>query len=92
MLPIAFKKERTKPCALSSLFIHPGGSIALHDLQDPDDSLHIFFADTGGEAEDPDGMPELIQVSETEYNTLSRAMLVVMYLKDILNMLGEFEL
>ena len=46
----------------------------------------------GGEAEDPDGMPDMIQVSEAEYNTMSRAMLLVMYLKDIQNMLGEFEL
>ena len=46
----------------------------------------------GGEAEDPDGMPDMIQVSEVEYNSMSRAMLLVMYLKDIQNMLGEFEL
>ena len=46
----------------------------------------------GGEAEDPDGMPDMIQVSEAEYNSMSRAMLLVMYLKDIQNMLGEFEL
>ena len=45
----------------------------------------------GGEAEDPDGMPDMIQVSEAEYNSMSRAMLLVMYLKDIQNMLGEFE-
>ena len=35
---------------------------------------------------------ERIYISEEEYNTMSRAMLVVMYLKDILNMLEEFEL
>ena len=52
----------------------------------------IYAEYAGGEAEDPDGMPDMIQVSESEYNTMSRAMLVVMYLKDILNMLGEFEL
>ena len=46
----------------------------------------------GGEVEDPDGMPDMIQVSEAEYNSMSRAMLLVMYLKDIQNMLGEFEL
>ena len=46
----------------------------------------------GGEAEDPDGMPDMIQVSEAEYNSMSRAMLLVMYLKDIQKMLGEFEL
>ena len=45
----------------------------------------------GGEAEDPDGMPDMIQVSEAEYNSMSRAMLLVMYLKDLQNMLGEFE-
>ena len=45
-----------------------------------------------GQAEDPDGQPGMIQISEEEYNTMSRAMLVVMYLKDILNMLEEFEL
>ena len=52
----------------------------------------IYSEFAGGEAEDPDGMPDMIQVSETEYNSMSRAMLVVMYLKDILNMLGEFEI
>ena len=52
----------------------------------------IYAEFAGGEAEDPDGMPDMIQVSEAEYNTMSRAMLLVMYLKDIQNMLGEFEL
>ena len=52
----------------------------------------IYSEFAGREAEDPDGMPDMIQVSETEYNSMSRAMLVVMYLKDILNMLEEFEL
>lgn len=52
----------------------------------------IYNEFAGGEAEDPDGMPDMIQVSEEEYNTFSRAMLVVMYLKNIQNMLGEFEL
>ena len=52
----------------------------------------IYAEFAGGEAEDPDGMPDMIQVSEAEYNSMSRAMLLVMYLKDIQNMLGEFEL
>ena len=52
-----------------------------------------FYAElSGGEAEDPDGMPDMVQVSEQEYNAMSRAMLVVMYLRDIIEMLGEFEL
>ena len=52
-----------------------------------------FYAEfAGGEAEDPDGMPDMVQVSEQEYNTMSRAVLVVMYLRDIIEMLGEFEL
>ncbi len=51
----------------------------------------IYAEFAGGEAEDPDGMPDMIQVSEAEYNSMSRAMLLVMYLKDIQNMLGEFE-
>lgn len=33
----------------------------------------------------------LICITEEEYNTMSKAMLVVMYLKDIQNLLGEFE-
>lgn len=43
-----------------------------------------------GQAEDPDGQPGMIQVSEEEYNMLKRAELVVMYMKDILQMLEEF--
>ena len=53
-------------------------------------SFYREFA--GGQAEDPDGQPDMIQVSEAEYNTMCRAMLVVMYLRDLQNMLGEFEL
>lgn len=53
-------------------------------------SFYDEFA--GGQAEDPDGQPDMIQVSEAEYNTMCRAMLVVMYLRDLQNMLGEFEL
>ena len=52
----------------------------------------IYAEFAGGEAEDPDGMPDMVQVSEQEYNTMSRALLVVMYLRDIIEMLGEFEL
>ena len=33
----------------------------------------------------------LICITEEEYNTMSRAMLIAMYLKDIQNLLGEFE-
>ena len=53
-------------------------------------SFYDEFA--SGQAEDPDGQPDMIQVSEAEYNTMCRAMLVVMYLRDLQNMLGEFEL
>ena len=52
----------------------------------------IYAEFAGGEAEDPDGMPDMVQMSEQEYNTMSRALLVVMYLRDIIEMLGEFEL
>ena len=34
----------------------------------------------------------MIELTEEEYNTMSRAMLIVMYLKDIVELLGEFEL
>lgn len=37
---------------------------------------------------DDEGM---LHISEEEYNTMSKAMLIVMYLKDVQNMLGEFE-
>ena len=33
----------------------------------------------------------LICITEEEYNTMSKAMLIAMYLKDIQNLLGEFE-
>ena len=33
----------------------------------------------------------MLYISEEEYNTMSKAMLIVMYLKDVQNMLGEFE-
>ena len=52
----------------------------------------IYNEFAAGQAEDPDGQPDMIQVTEEEYNTLSKAMMVVLYLKDILSMLGEFEL
>lgn len=37
---------------------------------------------------DDEGM---LYISEEEYNTMSKAMLIVMYLKDVQNLLGEFE-
>ena len=43
------------------------------------------------EAEDPDGQPETVEVSEKEFDLMSRAMLVVMALKDLISLMGEFE-
>ena len=43
------------------------------------------------EAEDPDGQPEMVEVSEKEYDLMSRAMLVVLALKDLISLMGEFE-
>ena len=43
------------------------------------------------EAEDPAGQPEMIEVPEKEYDLMSRAMLVVLAVKDIIRMIGEIE-
>ena len=51
----------------------------------------IYSEFAGEQAEDPDGMPDTVEVSEAEYQAMNRALLVVMYLKDILNMLEEFD-
>ena len=86
--------ESIRDCsdAMIKKFLRPADQSDAVCVQRAKFARTIYAEFAGGEAEDPDGMPELIQVSETEYNTMSRAMLVVMYLKDILNMLEEFEL
>ena len=43
------------------------------------------------EAEDPEGQPETVEVPEKEYDLMSRAMLVVLALKDLIRLMGEFE-
>ena len=43
----------------------------------------------GGEAEDPDGQPDTIEVSEEEYAALTKSAMVVRMLKDALEMIGE---
>ena len=45
------------------------------------------------EAEDPDGMPEegTIKITEDEFRVYSRAVLVVMTLKDLLKAMEEFK-
>ena len=50
----------------------------------------IYSEFAGGEAEDPDGMPDTVEVTEGEYKLMNRALMVVMYLRDILEMLEEF--
>ena len=42
-----------------------------------------------GEAEDPDGQPDTIEVSEEEYAALTKSAMVVRMLKDALEMIGE---
>ena len=44
------------------------------------------------EAEDPDGMPEEgIRITEEEFRIYSKALLVVITLRDLMKMMGEFE-
>ena len=86
--------ESIRECsdAMIKKFLRPADQSDAVCVQRAKFARAIFAEFAGGEAEDPDGMPDMFQVSESEYNTMSRAMLVVMYLKDILNMLEEFEL
>ena len=50
----------------------------------------IYNEFAGQQAEDPDGMPDTVEVTEGEYKLMNRALMVVMYLRDILEMLEEF--
>lgn len=86
--------ESIRECsdAMIKKFLRPADQSDAVCVQRAKFARAIYAEFAGGEAEDPDGQPDMIQVTEEEYNTLSRAMLVVMYLIDILSMLGEFEL
>ena len=85
--------ESIRECSdvLVKKFLRPADQSDAVCVQRAKFAREICAVFAGGEAEDPDGMPDMIQVSEAEYNMMSRAMLVVMYLKDLQNMLGEFE-
>ena len=86
--------ESIRECsdAMIKKFLRPADQSDAVCVQRAKFSKQFYAEFAGGEVEDPDGMPDMIQVSETEYNAMSRAMLVVMYLKDIIEMLGEFDL
>ena len=86
--------ESIRECSdvLVKKFLRPADQSDAVCVQRAKLAREIYAEFAGGEVEDPDGMPDMIQVSEAEYNSMSRAMLLVMYLKDIQNMLGEFEL
>ena len=86
--------ESIRECSdvLVKKFLRPADQSDAVCVQRAKFAREVYAEFAGGEAEDPDGMPDMIQVSEAEYNSMSRAMLLVMYLKDIQNMLGEFEL
>ena len=47
------------------------------------------FAD--GEAEDPDGQPDTVEVSEEEYAVMTKCVMAVKMMKDILNLMEEIE-
>ncbi len=85
--------ESIRECSdvLVKKFLRPADQSDAVCVQRAKFAREVYAEFAGGEAEDPDGMPDMIQVSEAEYNSMSRAMLLVMYLKDIQNMLGEFE-
>lgn len=53
-------------------------------------SFYREFA--GGQAEDPDGQPDMIQITEDQYKTYMAAMSLIGYIKDIMEMLEEFQL
>ena len=86
--------ESIRECsdAMIKKFLRPADQSDAVCVQRARFAREIYGEFAGGEAEDPDGMPDMIQVSEAEYSAMSRAMLVVMYLRDIMEMLNEFEL
>ena len=94
VLNILQNSESIRECsdALIKKFLRPADQSDAVCVQRAKLGQSFYDEFAGGQAEDPDGQPDMIQVSEAEYNTMCRAMLVVMYLRDLQNMLGEFEL
>ena len=84
--------ENIRECSdvLVKQFLRPADQSEAVCAQRAKFARDIYNEFAGQQAEDPDGMPDTVEVTEGEYKLMNRALMVVMYLSDILEMLEEF--
>ena len=92
VLNILQKSDNIRECSdvLVKQFLRPADQSEAVCAQRAKFARDIYNEFAGQQAEVPDGMPDTVEVPEGEYKLMNRALMVVMYLKDILEMLEEF--
>ena len=92
VLNVLQKSENIRECSdvLVKQFLRPADQSEAVCAQRAKFARDIYNEFAGQQAEDPDGMPDTVEVTEGEYKLRNRALMVVMYLRDILEMLEEF--
>ena len=92
VLNVLQKSENIRECSdvLVKQFLRPADQSEAVCAQRAKFAREIYNEFAGQQAEDPDGMPDMVEVTEGEYKLMNRALMVVMYLRDILEMLEEF--
>ncbi len=84
--------ESIRECsdAMMKQFLRPADQSEAACVQRAKFAREFYAEFAGGQAEDPDGLPDTVQVSEEEYNLMNRALLIVLNLRDILEMMEGF--
>lgn len=94
VLNILQNSESIRECsdALIKKFLRPADQSDAVCVQRAQLGQSFYREFAGGQAEDPDGQPDMIQITEDQYKTYMAAMSLIGYIKDIMEMLEEFQL
>jgi hypothetical protein len=83
---------RTCSDALLKKFFRPADQSDAVCVQRAKYGKDFYNEFAGGQSEDPDGQPDMIQITAEEYKNCMEAMNVLAYLKDAIKTLEEFQL